>query len=178
MVASHHPSLVNHPPLDGSLFFPELLKFNAQHNPNITFFVYDSPDSETLVSISHLDFYQACHCTAHKIRPSPTGADREVVALIGNSDTLLYHTVFMGIIFAGLIVCVYVLHMNKRSEHYCFKPFPMSPRNSAAAVINMMGRTKCCRVITTHNSLASLIDGIKADFVSDSEGNETAQTAD
>jgi hypothetical protein len=27
-----------------------------------------------------------------------------VVALIGNSDTLLYHTVFMGIIFAGLVV--------------------------------------------------------------------------
>lgn len=49
----------------------------------------------------------------------------------------------------------------------------MSPRNSAAAVVHMMEKTKCRRVITTHHSLGSLIDGIKADFLS--KGTEMAQ---
>jgi acyl-coenzyme A synthetase/AMP-(fatty) acid ligase len=42
----------------------------------------------------------------------------------------------------------------------------MSPRNSAAAVVNMMEKTGCHRLITTNRSLGSLIDGIKADFMS------------
>jgi acyl-CoA synthetase (AMP-forming)/AMP-acid ligase II len=100
----HRSSPINCPPLDGSLFVPELLEFNAQHNPDVTFFVYDELDSSALVSISHLDFYQACHRAAHKIRPGRAGTDKEVVALMANSDTLLYQTVFMGIIFAGLVV--------------------------------------------------------------------------
>jgi acyl-CoA synthetase (AMP-forming)/AMP-acid ligase II len=103
-MAVPHPGAVHHPPLDGSLFLPELLEFNVQHNPDITFFIYDKPDSNDLVSISHLDFYQACHRAAQEIRPGRTG-DKEVVAILANSDTLLYQTVFMGIIFAGLIVC-------------------------------------------------------------------------
>ncbi|OJA19112.1 hypothetical protein AZE42_09225 [Rhizopogon vesiculosus] len=35
MVASR-PSSVNYPPLDGSLFLPEMLEFNAQHNSDVT----------------------------------------------------------------------------------------------------------------------------------------------
>ncbi|KAG1750096.1 putative aminoadipate reductase [Suillus lakei] len=142
------PNSINYPPLDGSLFLPELVEFNAQHNSDVTFFVYDKPDSDGMVSISHSDFHQACRRAAEEIRPGHTGADKEVVALIGNSDTLLYQTVFMGIIFAGLV------------------PFPMSPRNSTAAVTSMMQKIRCHRLVTTQHSLASLIDGIKADFVS------------
>ncbi|OAX35333.1 amp-CoA ligase [Rhizopogon vinicolor AM-OR11-026] len=155
MVASYHPYPINYPPLDGSLFLPELLEFNARHNPDIIFFVYDRPESDSPVSISHLEFYQACHRAAQEIRRSRAGTDKEVVALMANSDTLLYQTVFMGIIFAGLV------------------PFPISPRNSAAAVINMMEKTNCHRLITTHHSLCSLVDGIKAGFVS--KGAETVQ---
>jgi acyl-coenzyme A synthetase/AMP-(fatty) acid ligase len=53
------------------------------------------------------------------------------------------------------------------------KPFPMSPRNSPAAVIKMMEKTKCRRLITTQHSLGSLIEGIRADFVS--QDTETTQ---
>ena len=111
MVASHHPCSVNYPPLDGSLFLPELLEFNAQHNSDVTFFVYDIPESDHLVSISHLDFYQACHRAAQQIRSGRAG-DKEVVALIANSDTLLYQTMFMGIMLAGLVVREYFLQIN------------------------------------------------------------------
>ncbi|KAG2103392.1 putative aminoadipate reductase [Suillus discolor] len=146
MVASR-PNPVN-PPLDGSLFLPELLEFNAQHNSDVTFFVYNKPDNNDLVYISHRDFYRACHRAAHQVRPDRAGIDKEVVGIIANSDTLLYQTVFMGIIFAGLI------------------PFPISPRNSAAAILNLMQKTNCRRLVTTHHSLGSLIDGIKAGSVS------------
>jgi acyl-CoA synthetase (AMP-forming)/AMP-acid ligase II len=111
MAVVHRPGSVNYPPLDGSLFLPELLEFNARHNPNVTFFVYDKPDSNDLVHISHWDFYQACHRVAQEIRPGRAG-DKEVVALMANSDTLLYHTVLMGIMLAGLIVCEYFLQMD------------------------------------------------------------------
>jgi hypothetical protein len=110
MVASP-PSSVNYPPLDGSLFLSEMLEFNAQHNSDVTFFVYDDPDSSDLVSISHLDFYQACHRAADKIRPGHAGTDKEIVAILGNFDTLLAQTVFMGIIFTGLVVGGYFYNM-------------------------------------------------------------------
>ncbi|KAG2047412.1 putative aminoadipate reductase [Suillus hirtellus] len=147
MVASYRGH-VNYSPLDGSLSLPQLVGFNAQHNSDVAFFVYDKPDSNDLVSISHSDFYRACHRAAEAIRPASAGADKEVVALIANSDALLYQTVFMGMIFAGLV------------------PFPMSPRNSAAAVTSMMQKTGCRRLITTRHSLASLIDGVEAGLAS------------
>ncbi|KAG2361463.1 putative aminoadipate reductase [Suillus spraguei] len=149
------PSDINYPPLNGSLSFPQLLEFNAQHNADVTFYVYDKPDSNELVSISHSNFYRACHRAAQLIGPTRAGADKEVVAFISNSDTLLHQTVFMGIIFAGLV------------------PFPMSPRNSAAAVTSMMQKTGCRRLITTQHSLSSLLDGVKASFVSGA--TETSQ---
>jgi len=46
-----------------------------------------------------------------------------------------------------------------------FKPFPISPRNSAAAVVGMMEKTKCRRLITTHHTLGSLIGEIKTSFL-------------
>ncbi|KAG1900203.1 putative aminoadipate reductase [Suillus fuscotomentosus] len=153
MVASR-PNPVN-PPLDGSLFLPELLEFNAQHNSDVTFFVYNKPDGNELVHISHRDFYRACHRAAHQVRPDRAGIDKEVVGIIANSDTLLYQTVFMGIIFAGLV------------------PFPISPRNSAAAILNMMQKTNCRRLVTTDHSLGSLIDGIKAGSLS--QGTNASQ---
>ena len=104
MVASQHSNSVNYPPIDGSLFLPELLDFNAQRNSAVTFFVYDEPDNTDLVSISHLDFYRACHRAAQKIRPGRAGMDKETVVLLGNFDTLLFHTVFMGAMLAGLVV--------------------------------------------------------------------------
>ncbi|KAG2068654.1 putative aminoadipate reductase [Suillus decipiens] len=144
MLTSSHPSA---PPLDGSLSFLEIVQFNAKHNSDVTFYVYDKPDSNDLVSISHSVFHRACHRAAQSISSAYPGTDKEVVALIGNFDSLLLQTVFMGMMFAGLV------------------PFPMSPRNSAAAVTTMMQKIGCRRLITSGH-LASLIDGVKAGFVS------------
>ena len=44
------------------------------------------------------------------------------------------------------------------------KPFPMSPRNSPAAVVNMMRSTRCRRLITTHHSLTPLLSAVSAEL--------------
>ena len=98
-----HSARLSYPPLDGSLLFPELLEYNAQHNPDHPYFVY--PSDNGVRKISHLEFYRACQRVAHAVRPGRQGNDREVVVIIVNCDTILYQALFMGIIYAGLIVC-------------------------------------------------------------------------
>jgi acyl-coenzyme A synthetase/AMP-(fatty) acid ligase len=41
------------------------------------------------------------------------------------------------------------------------QPFLVSPRNSAAAVVDMMKKTNCSRIITLHHAHHGLIDGIR-----------------
>lgn len=98
---------LSYPPLDGSLFFHQLLEYNAQHNPDHSFFVYPSHEGTSqveLCKISHLEFYRACQRTAHVVRPGRQEQSREVVAIMANCDSILYQALFMGIIYAGLIV--------------------------------------------------------------------------
>ena len=96
---------LSYPPLDGSLFFPELLEYNAQHNPDHPFFVYPGDKGTGEIrKISHLEFYRACQRVAHAVRPGRQGKSKEVVVILANCDTILYQALFMGIIYAGLIV--------------------------------------------------------------------------
>lgn len=46
----------------------------------------------------------------------------------------------------------------------------MSPRNPSAAVVNMMRKTGCRRLIATRHSLGTLLDGIRTEFASSSSG--------
>ncbi|KAL4077414.1 putative aminoadipate reductase [Scleroderma citrinum] len=134
---------LSYPPLDGSLFFPEFLEYNSQHNPNHPYFIYPGEDASELYQISHLEFYRACHRVAHVVRPGRQGQNKEVVAILVNCDTILYQALVMGIISAGLI------------------PFPVSPRNSAPAVVDMLRKTKCHRMIVSQHSLSELVSSIR-----------------
>ncbi|KAH7928011.1 putative aminoadipate reductase [Leucogyrophana mollusca] len=145
-MAASKPNDLHYPPLDGSLLIPEIVEFNALHNPNVPFYVFEKEGADELVNISHLEFFRACHRVAHAIRPLRTGPEGEIVALIANSDTVLYHALIIGMIIAGVV------------------PFPMSPRNSPAAVVNMLQKTSCHRMIATQHSLASLLDGIRTEL--------------
>ena len=98
----HSAGRLTYPPLDGSLLFPELLEYNARHNPGHPYFIY--PGDGEVQKISHLEFYCACQRVAHAVRPGRQGKDKEVVVILANCDTILYQALFMGIIYAGLIV--------------------------------------------------------------------------
>ncbi|KAG9308660.1 putative aminoadipate reductase [Chiua virens] len=143
---SHHD--VSYPPLDGSLFLQEMIEFNATHNPSRTFYTFYDERINGLRHVSHLEFYRACQRIAHVVRPNGQGPTNAVIAIISNCDTILYQALTMGVIFAG------------------HTPFPMSPRNSAAAVVNMMRKTGCRRIIATSHSLGTLLDGIRIELAS------------
>lgn len=107
--SKEHPSGVSFPPLDGSLFLPEMVEFNAKHNPTRPFYTFHDEYTNGLHHISHLEFYRACQRVAHAVRPNRKGPDNEIIAIIANCDTILYQALVMGIISAGLVVRQHLL---------------------------------------------------------------------
>jgi len=92
-----------YPPLDGTVLLSDLPDFNLQHNPTLPAFVYSSiPNSIT--QISFLEYARACHRVAHVVRPNCAGPEGEIVALIANTDTILYQALVAGMVRAGVVV--------------------------------------------------------------------------
>ncbi|KAF8838002.1 putative nonribosomal peptide synthetase [Paxillus ammoniavirescens] len=138
--ASSTPEL---PPLDCSLLFPDLINFHMQKNPAFPMFLYaDKTVPGASTEISFLEFGRAAHRVAHTLRPSRQGPDGQVVMVIANTDTILHHAVVAGISIAGLV------------------PFPVSSRNSPAAIVNMMKKINCFWIVTLAHAHQGLINAI------------------
>ncbi|KNZ79425.1 L-aminoadipate-semialdehyde dehydrogenase large subunit [Termitomyces sp. J132] len=137
------------PPLDGSVTIPETIDFHWKHNAELPMFTYSREGSSEVTEITYLEFGRACHRVAHLVRPIRAGPDREIVAFIALADTIVYHAVTIGLMIAGLV------------------PFPISPRNSPAAVVHLLKKTSCHRLITTPATLRSLLDGIQTELAAD-----------
>ncbi|KAG5652628.1 putative NRPS-like protein biosynthetic cluster [Sphagnurus paluster] len=143
------------PPLNKDTFVPDVIEFNLKHNPEHPFYTWSEPNAANrLAVITHLEFGRAAHRIAHILRPNRTGDDGEVVAFIVLADTILYQAITSGLIVAGLV------------------PFPISPRNSPAAVVNLLEKTSCRRLVTTNITLKPLIDAVKAQIAGTSLGEE------
>ncbi|EGO20260.1 hypothetical protein SERLADRAFT_363606 [Serpula lacrymans var. lacrymans S7.9] len=95
------------PPLDGSLLLPELFAFNARHNTDRPFYIFSNADG--LTTVTHLEFYRACHRVAHALRPNRTGPEGEVIAIIAQTDNILYAALIVGTMIAGAIVRIFHL---------------------------------------------------------------------
>ncbi|KAI4521222.1 acetyl-CoA synthetase-like protein, partial [Schizophyllum commune Loenen D] len=132
-------------PLEDNLSFSAACDFNRQHNAEHTCYVYAEPDG-TVREITYLEFGRAVHRAAHILRPSRQGEDNATVAIIANSDTLLYNAVTVGLIKAGLV------------------PFPISPRLSAAAVANLLRTSHCHRLVATQQTLPILMRETKVEL--------------
>jgi acyl-CoA synthetase (AMP-forming)/AMP-acid ligase II len=117
------------PPVDGSLTLSEIFNYNARHSPDHPFFVYhDAPGKE-----EHIRWRQLRNATGRVARivlshnvPSAPPAPK-IIAILALVDTITYFTLIHGIIHAGYI------------------PFPISTRNSPAAIAHLLTKTK-----TTH----------------------------
>ncbi|KAG6820230.1 putative NRPS-like protein biosynthetic cluster [Arthromyces matolae] len=141
-----HPEPVLPPTQD--LLIPDAIAFNIKHNPNQPFFIFaDAHAPNGVQVITHLEFGRAAHRLAHALRPNRSGKDGETVAIICLSDSVFYQALVAGCIIAGLV------------------PFPISPRNSPAAVVNLLEKASCQRIIATRITLKSLIDGISSHIV-------------
>jgi len=92
------------PPLDGSVTLPETVDYHRKHHPTVPVYVFVEDGASNITKITHLEFGRACDRVAHYLRPGRRGPEREVVAVLALSDTLLYQTAVVGIMRAGLIV--------------------------------------------------------------------------
>lgn len=76
------------PPLDGSLFLPEIYDYHAIHSPNHPLFVYE--DAGSIHTISWSQGVRAVHNVArliHHLLPPATAEDRKstVIAILANA---------------------------------------------------------------------------------------------
>ncbi|TFK50396.1 acetyl-CoA synthetase-like protein [Heliocybe sulcata] len=135
------------PPSNGTISLTELVDLRLEHNSDRTYAVFhsDTPDGE-LRHITYLEWGRAIHRLAHILRPESHYKPRDVVGIVVNCDTLMYSTTIVALMRAGLI------------------PYPMSPRNSAAAISHMLQKTSCHRLITTSVSLESLVSAVKSEL--------------
>ncbi|KAJ7194340.1 putative aminoadipate reductase [Mycena pura] len=115
----------------------EVIAWNAKTTPEAPFYVFAA--QEGITTITHLEFARAIQRAAHLIRPNREGRDGEVVAVVAQLDTVVYQAVVAGLLAAHMI------------------PLPISPRNSSAAILNLLRTTSCHRVLATRVTLAPLL---------------------
>ncbi|CAK5283812.1 unnamed protein product [Mycena citricolor] len=136
-------------PPNRSLILPQILDFhleNPENSPAFSFAKEDPQSGVVLTDITRFEFARAAHRAAHLI-----SAEKQVreggrfVAIVALADVLIYQSIVVGCIRAGLT------------------PFPISHRNSPAAIVHLLQSTNCHRVLTTRASLGHLI----ADVVSE-----------
>lgn len=110
------------PPLDGSLTLVEVFEYNAKHSPNHAFFRYEDTPGH-FKNINWKQLHRATYRVA-RIVESHKVPEPKIVAILALIDTVSYFTLIHGIIRAGHI------------------PFPLSPRNSPAAIAHLLAKTK------------------------------------
>jgi hypothetical protein len=89
-----------------TMLIPDLVSQNAKRNPSGPFYIYAHPDSSAIVTITHLEFQRATHRAASLLRRDGEDLDGQVVAIIAQSDTVLYHATLVGIMTANCVVRV------------------------------------------------------------------------
>ncbi|KAJ6472500.1 putative aminoadipate reductase [Mycena sanguinolenta] len=129
------------------MLVPDVIAYNIEHHPNDPCFLFAPTDtSAPNVTVSQLEFGRATHRVAHYVRPNREGPNGEVVAVIALSDTMLYMAIVAGLMTANCI------------------PFPISPRNSPTAVVNLLKKTGCHRMVSTCVTLDALLVGVKEEL--------------
>ncbi|KAG2362415.1 putative aminoadipate reductase [Suillus spraguei] len=131
------------PPLDGSLLFPDIIDFHMHRNASLPIYIFPDTQTGASTSISYREFGRATHRVAHAFRPSRTGLEGEVIAIVVHTDTLLYTTLIAGLMIAGIV------------------PFPMSPRNPPQAIVDLLLRTRCRRIASIRQNHAALLDDVR-----------------
>ncbi|EKM50929.1 uncharacterized protein PHACADRAFT_77473, partial [Phanerochaete carnosa HHB-10118-sp] len=96
------------PPLESPLItLPQLTDFQARNNPSLPWAIFPSRDDPGKTeAVSYAQMARASEIIAHILRPERRGAEDEVVAFLIHTDSVLYVSVILGAMRAGLVVCV------------------------------------------------------------------------
>ncbi|KAJ3925541.1 MAG: putative aminoadipate reductase [Lentinula lateritia] len=128
---------------ESQLNLPDLLDFNLEHNPDFPLYVYPNVDSST-TEIKAREFVRAAHRVGNIVRGNSEPGD--TIAIVANADAILYTALITGIMKAGLV------------------PFPISPRNSSAALLHLLRKTCTHRILMTQITLRGVVEGLKAEL--------------
>ncbi|KAJ6491913.1 acetyl-CoA synthetase-like protein [Mycena sanguinolenta] len=121
------------PPLDCSLNVAQILDFHITHeNRSVAYSFTDKVGNKT--EVTQFELSRAAHRVAHLLRPQRGGLDGQVLAIVAQTDVLIYQTIVVGCILAGLV------------------PFPISHRNTTAAIFHLLKNTGSHRVLKTKGS--------------------------
>ncbi|KAK0492011.1 NRPS-like enzyme [Armillaria luteobubalina] len=139
-------STFTRPPLDGSLTYPEIFDYNAQHSPDHP--VFQFYDQDHIQKITWSEVTRAIHAAGRIVLENiPTTDSTPVVGVLANTNGITFLTVVAGIIRAG------------------YTAFPISTRNSPVAVAHLLERTGCKSLLVSADpamqDIARTQDGIK-----------------
>ncbi|KAJ8463962.1 hypothetical protein ONZ45_g17399 [Pleurotus djamor] len=131
------------PPLDGTLSLPEIYDWHLDNSPDHPVFVYQTESQPHPISWSRVvqEIHNAVPFFSSKLADEPTS---KVVGLLAVTDACTYFVACMSIMRAGFI------------------PFPLSSRNSPAAIVHLIKEVDVKYVFTsedpaTQNLLLSAI---------------------
>ncbi|PBK87982.1 acetyl-CoA synthetase-like protein [Armillaria gallica] len=117
-------STFTRPPLDGSLTYPKIFDYNAQHSPHHPVFQFF--DQDHIHKVTWSEVTKAIHAAGRiALESVPRTDSTPVVGVLANADGITFLTVIAGIIRAG------------------YTAFPISTRNSPAAVAYLLKSTGC-----------------------------------
>ncbi|KAK0200585.1 NRPS-like enzyme [Desarmillaria ectypa] len=135
------------PPLDGSLTFPELLDYNAIHSPKHPLFRYDVLDNGGFHTISWEEGVAAVHTAGHYFKKHIYSEAPATIGILANTNSITYFAVITGLMRLGFI------------------PFPISIRNSAAAVAHLLKSTNSRHLVVGQDvSLQKVADMVCHQF--------------
>ncbi|KAF8195302.1 hypothetical protein K438DRAFT_1968611 [Mycena galopus ATCC 62051] len=123
------------PPLDGSLSIAEIYDWHFQNTPNHRLFVYAYADG-SVRTINWREAVQAIYVGAKVLRDRfhwvPAAGEQPVVSILASSDAIPYFTLIMAAVRANYVI------------------FPISPRNSPAAVAHLISKAAVKHVLIGH----------------------------
>lgn len=121
------------PPLDGSITIPQMFDHHAAHSPNHPVFLYeDGPGNK--IFIHWKEIHQATGRVARYMEAQGISAATEgpkIIAILAVLDSITYFTLVHGIIRLGHV------------------PFPISPRNSPAAIAHLLTGTHASHILVS-----------------------------
>ncbi|KAG5736033.1 hypothetical protein E4T56_gene18340 [Termitomyces sp. T112] len=133
------------PPLDGSLYVPELYDWQYHHNPTQTAFLY-SKGGSGLQTVTYKELVPAIHRAARLVADliginiSGNRTDYPIVAILTAADTISVFTLLIGMLRLG-IVC-----------------FPISPRFSSSVVAHLLQKASVTEILVDrHNPRLSQV---------------------
>jgi acyl-CoA synthetase (AMP-forming)/AMP-acid ligase II len=92
------------PPTDGSLPLNSVVDFHLKHNPQHPWAILSATDDTPEVTVTYAQLAHAVHHAAHIVNPNASLPQGTKVGILATADTIVYLTLILGVLRAGLIV--------------------------------------------------------------------------